>query len=67
MLLNEFVKEHRTMQEQKATMTRLKQDFQSKLAEQQKQIAATLTTTVQKVSAQVEMSRSAPQTVGNKQ
>jgi hypothetical protein len=66
MLLNEFVKEHRTVQEQKATITRLKQDFQSKLAEQQKQIA-TLTTTVQKVSAQVEMSRSAPQTVGNNQ
>jgi hypothetical protein len=44
MLLNEFLKEHRTVQELK------------------KEIAA-LTATVQKVSAQVEMSRHAPQTV----
>ena len=44
MLLNEFIKEHRTVQELK------------------KEIAA-LTATVQKVSAQVEMSRPAPQTV----
>jgi hypothetical protein len=46
MLLNEFLKEHRQVQELK------------------KQIAA-LTATVQKVSAQVEMSRPAPQTVVN--
>ena len=44
MLLNEFIKEHRTVQELK------------------KEIAA-LTATVQKVSAQVERSRPAPQTV----
>jgi trimeric autotransporter adhesin len=44
MLLNEFLKEHRQVQELK------------------KEIAA-LTATVQKVSAQVEMSRHAPQTV----
>jgi hypothetical protein len=62
MLLNEFLKEHREVQKQKATITRLKQDFQSKLAEQQKQIAA-LTATVQRVSAQVEVSRPAPPTV----
>ncbi len=36
MLLNEFLKEHRTMQEQKETIAQLKQDF----AEQQKQIEA---------------------------
>jgi len=46
MLLNEFLKEHRTVQELK------------------KEIAA-LTATVQKVTAQVEMSRPAPQTVVN--
>ncbi|PYS83438.1 MAG: hypothetical protein DMF70_06615 [Acidobacteria bacterium] len=44
MLLNEFLKEYRTVEELK------------------KQIAA-LTATVQRVSAQVEMGRSAPQTV----
>jgi hypothetical protein len=51
MLLNEFLKEHRELQEQKAT-----------IAKQQKQIEA-LTAGLQKVSAQVEMSRRAPQTV----
>jgi uncharacterized protein YeeX (DUF496 family) len=40
MLLNEFLKEHRTVQEQKAIVAQLKQDFQSRLAEQQKQIEA---------------------------
>jgi hypothetical protein len=62
MLLNEFLKEHREVQEQEATITWLKRDFQSKLAEQQEQIEA-LTAGLQKVSAQVEMSRHAPQTV----
>jgi uncharacterized coiled-coil protein SlyX len=51
MLLNEFLKEHHTMQEQEATIAR-----------QQKQIDA-LTEGLQKVSAQVELSKSAPQTV----
>jgi hypothetical protein len=60
MLLNEFLKEHRTVQEQKATIAQLKQDFESKLAEQQKQIDS-LTTGLQKVSAELEVSRPAPQ------
>src|SRR5437764_4900575 len=66
MLLNEFLKEHRTVQEQKATVAQLKQDFQSKLAQQQKQIEA-LSVGLQKVSAQLELSKSAPQTVLNNQ
>ena len=33
MLLNEFLKEHRKVQEQEATITQVKQEFQSKLAE----------------------------------
>jgi hypothetical protein len=52
MLLNEFIKEHRKVEAQEATITQLKQDFQSKLVEQQKQIKA-LTTGLQKVSAQL--------------
>ncbi len=64
MLLNEFLKEHRTVEEQKATIVQLKQDFQSKLAEQQKQIKA-LASGLEKVSAQVEVSKPAPQTVLN--
>src|SRR5262249_49793550 len=47
MLLNEFLKEHRTVQEQKAIIAELKQDFQSRLAHQQKQIEA-LTAGLQK-------------------
>jgi endosialidase-like protein len=62
MLLNEFLKEHRTVQEQKATIAQLKQNF----AEQQKQIEA-LTAGLQKVSAQIELSKHAPQTVLNNQ
>jgi hypothetical protein len=73
MLLNEFLKEHREVQEQKATITQLKstvahqqKDFQATIAHQQKQIEA-LTAGLQRVSAQAEMSRPAPQTVVNNQ
>jgi hypothetical protein len=59
MLLNEFLKEHRKVEQ-------LTKDFESKLAEQQKQIEA-LTAGLQKVSAQLEASKSAPQVVNNNQ
>jgi hypothetical protein len=49
MLLNEFLKEHRTVQEQNATIAELRQNF----AQQQKQIEA-LTAGLQKVSVQLE-------------
>ena len=69
MLLNEFIKEHRTVQEQNrkiqtqdATIARLKQDF----VKQQKQIDA-LTAGLQKVSDQLELSKPAPRTVLNNQ
>jgi len=54
MLLNEFIKEHQRVQELEATAVR-----------QQKQIEA-LTAGLQKVSAQIELSKSAPQTVLNR-
>jgi len=57
MLLNEFLKEH-------AKVEQLKKDFESKIADQQKQIEA-LTAGLQKVSAKVELSKPAPQTVKN--
>jgi hypothetical protein len=60
MLLNEFLKEHRKNEEQEAIIAALK----STDAQQQKQIDA-LTAVVQKVSAQVELSKAAPQTVLN--
>jgi predicted RNase H-like nuclease (RuvC/YqgF family) len=62
MLLNEFLKEHRTVQEKRATIAELKHNF----AEQQKQIEA-LTAGLQKVSDQLELSKSAPQIAGNNQ
>jgi hypothetical protein len=55
MLLNEFLKENRTVGELKATV-----------AQQQKQIEA-LTAGLQKVSAQLEVNKPAPQTVLNNQ
>ena len=55
MLLNEFLKEHRTVQEQEAIIAR-----------QQKQIEA-LTAGLQRVSDQHELSKPGPQMVGNKQ
>src|SRR5207244_4276565 len=55
MLLNEFLKEHRKVQE-----------LEAHAAQQQKQIKA-LTAGLQKVSAQLELSKAAPQTVLNKQ
>jgi hypothetical protein len=66
MLLNEFLKEHRKVEEQEATIRELKKDFRSKFAEQQKQIKA-LTAGLQKVSAQVEASKPAPRTALNNQ
>jgi hypothetical protein len=62
MLLNEFLKEHRTVQELKSTVAKQ----EATAANQQKQIEA-LTAGLQKVSAQVEMSRPAPQMVVNNQ
>ena len=57
MLLNEFLKEHRRVEEQRAY-------FELKLAQQQQQIEA-LTATVQKVSDQVALSKPVPQLVAN--
>jgi hypothetical protein len=53
MLLNEFLKEHRTAQEQGATIARLEKQVEM--------LAAGL----QKVSTQLELNKRAPQTVSN--
>jgi hypothetical protein len=66
MLLNEFLKEHRTVQE-------LKKDFQATVAKQQKEIQALTASLkeqasqIQKVSAELEVSKPAPQKVVNNQ
>ena len=59
MLLNEFLKEHRKVEQQR-------KDFEAALAQQQKQID-TLTAGLQKVSARLELSKPAPQTALNEQ
>ena len=78
MLLNEFLKEHRKVEEQQATITGLKsafaqqqQEFQAAIAQQQKQnsdlIAALRdqAAKIQKVSDRVELRRPAPAMVVN--
>ena len=62
MLLNEFLKAHRKIEEQEETISQLKQDFRATAAHQQKQIEA-LTAGLQKMSAQIEMSKPAPKVV----
>jgi uncharacterized coiled-coil protein SlyX len=74
MLLNEFLKEHRTVQEQgdklqaqAATIAQLKDAVakeQATAAQQQTQIEA-LTATIQKVNDRIELRRPAPGFVAN--
>jgi hypothetical protein len=57
MLLNEFLKEHRKIEKLEATVAQQHKDFEAAVAELKGQI--------QKVSAQLELSKAAPQTVNN--
>ena len=69
MLLNEFLKEHRKVQEQEATINQLQAadtKQEATIAKQQKQIEA-LTMGLQKVSDQLELSKPVPRTVVNNQ
>ena len=80
MLLNEFLKEHRKVEEQsrkeqeqeatinelKSTVARQQKDFVSAVAQQQKEVEA-LTATVQKVSEQIELGKPAPQVAADNQ
>jgi trimeric autotransporter adhesin len=66
MLLNEFLKEHRKVEELERTVVQTRRNFQATAAHQQEQIEA-LTAGLQRVSAQVVMSRPAPQMVLNNQ
>jgi len=73
MLLNEFLKEHRKVEQQATTIAQQRKDFQanitkleSTVAQQQKGMEA-LTAGLQKMSDQLEISRPAPQLVGNNQ
>ena len=69
MLLNEFLKEHRTVQELKSTAAKQEANAAKQetiIAQQQKQIEA-LTAGLQKVSAQIELNKPVPHTVANNQ
>jgi hypothetical protein len=80
MLLNEFLKEHRKVEEQErkgqaqeATIAQLKKDFHATAAWQQEEIKAFTASLkeqarqIQNVSAQLEPSKPAPQTAANSQ
>ena len=58
MLLNEFLKEHQRVQEQEATIEQLKKGMDVLTARVEEQASQ-----LQKVSAQLEVSKSAPRTV----
>jgi hypothetical protein len=66
MLLNEFLKEHKKVQEQGATIAQQRRDFEMAIAKQQKQIEM-LAAGLQKVSAQLELNKPAPQVAENNQ
>ena len=57
MLLNEFLKEHRKVEKLEATVAQQHKDFETAVAELKGQI--------QKVSARLEVTKTAPQTVLN--
>ena len=62
MLLNEFLKEHKAVQEQGATVAELKKQIATLIATVKEQASQ-----IQKVSAQIEVSKPEPQTVLNNQ
>ena len=57
MLLNEFLKEHRKIQELEARLVQQEKDFTARLKEQDAKI--------QQVSNKMELNKAAPRTVGN--
>jgi hypothetical protein len=61
MLLNEFIKEHKKVEEQQASISQLKSEMQTMVAQLKEQASQ-----IQKVSAQLEVSKPAPQVVTNK-
>jgi len=58
MVLNEFLKEHKKVQEQEATIAQLKNEMQIVVAQLKEQAAL-----IQKVGAQIELNKPAPQMV----
>jgi len=71
MLLNEFLKEHKKVEEQQATIAQLKKDFQLADAQRQKEIQLLTAqleeqaAQIQKVSAQIEVNKPASRVASN--
>jgi hypothetical protein len=68
MLLNEFLKEHRKVEELQATVAQQRKDFQVAIAHEREEMQAAvarLNERLQKVSVQLEASKPAPQVVNN--
>jgi anion-transporting ArsA/GET3 family ATPase len=67
MLLNEFLKEHRRVEELKSAMAQERKDFEAAIVQQQKTAEALVArlneqeARIQKVSAQIEMAKSKSQ------
>jgi endosialidase-like protein len=61
LLLNEFLKEHKKVEDQQASISQLKSEMQTMVAQLKEQAAQ-----IQKVSAQLEINKPAPQVVANK-
>jgi trimeric autotransporter adhesin len=60
MLLKEFIKEHKKVEEQQASISQLKSEMQTMVAQLKEQAAQ-----IQKVSAQLQVNKPAPQVVNN--
>jgi septal ring factor EnvC (AmiA/AmiB activator) len=73
MLLNEFLKEHRKVTQLETTVAQRQKEFESKIADQQKEIEALTiglkeqASQIQRVSAELELRRPAPQMALNDQ
>ena len=71
MMLNEFLKEHKKIEEQQATIAQLKKDLLATSAQQQEEIKALTATLkeqakqIERVNALVTVTRPAPQLAGN--
>ena len=61
LLLNEFLKEHKKVEDQQASISQLRSEMQTMVAQLKEQAAQ-----IQKVSAQIQVNKPAPQVVVNK-
>ena len=73
MLLNEFLKKHRKVEKLEVTVMQQQKNFQATISEQQREIQAPTVSLkeqaaqIQKVSAELQVSKSAPQVGANNQ